>query len=82
MRFARQIARMTLGDFRANKRGIHRMYEAAGLSAMVDAGREPYVPSGEAAEAKAHHLQLIHEKGVRAAVQMRDSGWDDELSRI
>lgn len=81
-RFAKQIARMTLGDFVANKRGIHRLYEAAGLSAMVDAGRDPYTPTGESAEAKAHHLRLIHEKGVRAAVRLRDGGWDDDVSKV
>lgn len=82
MRFAGQIARMETGDFVANKRGTHRLYEAAGLSAMVDVGRDPYVPSAEAAVAKEHHLRLIHEKGVRAAVRERDTGWDDELSQI
>ena len=69
MRFAEQIARMETGDFVANKRGTHRLYEAAGLSAMVDVGRDPYVPSAEAAAAKEQHLRLIHEKGVRAAVR-------------
>ena len=49
---------------------------------MVDVGRDPYVPSAEAAVAKEHHLRLIHEKGVRAAVRERDTGWDDEVSQI
>lgn len=82
MRFAEQIARMDTGDLVANKRGIHRLYEAAGLSAMVDVGRDPYVPDAQAAVAKEHHLRLIHEKGVKAAVQARDSGWDDEVSKV
>ncbi len=82
MRFAKQIARMETGDLIANKRGTHRLYEAAGLSAMVDVGRDPYVPSAEAAIAKEHHLRLIHEKGVRAAVRERDTGWDDEVSKV
>lgn len=82
MRFAEQIARMETGDLVANKRGTHRLYEAAGLSAMVDVGRDPYVPDAEAAVAKHHHLRLIHEKGVKAAVQERDSGWDDEVSKV
>lgn len=82
MRFAKQIARMVIGDFVANKRGTHRVYEAAGLSAMVDVGRDPYVPTAEAADAKAHHLRLIHENGVRAAVRARDSGWDDDVSKV
>ena len=58
-----QIARMETGDFVANKRGTHRLYEAAGLSAMVDVGRDPYVPSAEAAVAKEHHLRLDTRKG-------------------
>jgi enoyl-CoA hydratase/carnithine racemase len=82
MRFAEQIARMETGDLVANKRGTHRLYEAAGLSAMVDVGRDPYVPNPEAAIAKEHHLRLIHERGVRAAVQERDTGWDDEVSKV
>ena len=82
MRFAEQIARMATGDFVANKRGTHRLYEAAGLSAMVDVGREPYVPVGEAAAAKEQHLRLIYEKGVSAAVRERDTGWDDEVSKV
>ena len=82
MRFAKQIARMAMGDFVANKRGTHRIYEAAGLSAMVDVGRDPYFPAAEAAAAKEHHLRLIHEKGVRAAVRARDTGWDDEVSKV
>ena len=82
MRFATQIARMSSADFAANKRGTHRMYEAMGLSATVDGGRDPYVPSGEAAEAKAHHLRIIYEKGVRAAVRERDTGWDDRVSQV
>lgn len=82
MRFAEQIARMETSDLVANKRGIHRLYEAAGLSAMVDVGRDPYVPDAQAAVAKEHHLRLIHEKGVNVAVQARDSGWDDEVSKV
>ncbi len=82
MRFAEQIARMETGDLIANKRGTHRLYEAAGLSAMVDVGRDPYVPSAEAALAKERHLRLIHEKGVKAAVSERDTGWDDEVSKV
>jgi 2-(1,2-epoxy-1,2-dihydrophenyl)acetyl-CoA isomerase len=82
MRFAEQIARMETGDLVANKRGTHRLYEAAGLSAMVDVGRDPYVPDAEAAIAKHQHLSLIHEKGVKAAVQQRDSGWSDEVSKV
>jgi enoyl-CoA hydratase/carnithine racemase len=82
MRFANQIARMSMGDFVANKRGTHRIYEASGLAAMVDAGRDPYIPTGAAAEAKEHHLRTIYQKGVRAAVRERDSGWDDGVSRV
>ena len=82
MRFAMQLSRMATGDFSANKRGTHRMYEAAGLSAMVDVGRDPYVPTGEAAASKDHHLRVIYEKGVRAAMRERDSGWDDEVSKV
>ncbi len=82
MRFAEQIARMQRDDLVANKRGTHRIYEAAGLSAMVDVGRDPYVPSAQAAVAKEQHLRLIHEKGVKAAVQERDTGWNDELSKV
>ena len=81
LRFAEQIARMETGDFVANKRGTHRIYEAAGLSAMVDVGRDPY-SRAEAAKAKEHHLRLIHEKGVKAAVRARDNSWDDELSQV
>src|SRR5690349_7070028 len=75
-------SRMETGDLVANKRGTHRLYEAAGLSAMVDVGRDPYVSSAEAALAKERHLRLIHEKGVRAAVRERDTGWDDEVSKV
>lgn len=82
MRFAEQIARMETGDLVANKRGTHRLYEAAGLSAMVDVGRDPYVPSAEAAIAKEQHLRLIHEHGVRAAVRERDTGWSGEISKV
>lgn len=81
-RFAQQIARMEVGDFAANKRGTHRMYEAAGLSSMVDVGRDPYVPTGAASEAKARHLRLIHERGVKAAMLDRDDSWDDALSKV
>lgn len=82
MRFAEQICQMETGDLVANKRGTHRLYEAAGLSAMVDVGREPYLPSADAAEAKQEHLRMIHEQGVKAAVKNRDLGWDDQLSKV
>ena len=82
MRFAEQIARMGAEDFAANKRGTHRLYEAAGLSSMVDVGRVPYAPTGAAAVAKEHHLRLIHEKGVKAAVRERDTGWDQDVSKV
>jgi enoyl-CoA hydratase/carnithine racemase len=82
MRFAEQIARMETGDLVANKRGTHRLYEAAGLSAMVDVGRDPYVPTENAAVAKEQHLRVIHEKGVGAAVRERDTGWSDEISKV
>jgi len=82
MRFAQQIAKMDSGDFAANKRGTHKLYEAAGLAAMVEVGREPYVPQGSAAEAKHEHLRLIYEQGVRAAMRARDNTWDDDISRV
>src|SRR3546814_6298797 len=65
MRFAGQIARMEISDFSANKLGTHGLYESAGLSKMVNVGREPYVPAEEAAMAKETHMRLIHEKGVK-----------------
>ena len=42
----------------------------------------PTSPAPKPAVAKEHHLRLIHEKGVRAAVRERDTGWDDEVSQI
>ena len=66
----------------ANKRGTHRMYEAAGLSAMVDVGRDPYVPTVKPPQQRNIIFELIYEKGVRAAMRERDSGWDDEVSKV
>jgi enoyl-CoA hydratase/carnithine racemase len=82
MRFAEQIARMEPSDFAANKSGTHRLYEAQGLPSMVNVGKDPYVPTGNAAEAKERHLRSIYEKGVKSAMQERDHGWDDDLSKI
>ena len=81
-RYAEQFARMELGHLVANKRGVHKLYEAAGLPAMVANGRDPYVPEGEAQEALLHHFRLICEQGVGAAARSRDEGWDDELSKV
>jgi len=82
MRFAEQIAQMETGDLIANKKGTHRLYEAAGLAAMVVVGRDPYVPTGASAIAKEQHLRAIYEKGVRAAVQDRDTGFNEQISKV
>jgi hypothetical protein len=66
----------------ANKQGIHKAYEAAGLLNMVDIGREPYLPQGAAAQEQAEHFELIHQKGAGAAARARDNGFDRGLSKI
>jgi enoyl-CoA hydratase/carnithine racemase len=81
-RFAEQLSRMELEHLTVNKRGIHKVYEAAGLSAMVAVGRDPYVPQGSAQEALLHHLRLICEQGAGAAARARDADWDDDLSKV
>ena len=81
-RFAEMYASMELANIVANKRGIHQLYEAAGLGPMIDVGREPYEPQGAAAEEQAEHFRLIHEQGAGAAARSRDSGFDRSLSKI
>ena len=81
-RFADMYASMDLANLIANKCGVHQLYEASGLEAMIDVGREPYEPQGAAAEEQAEHFRLIHEKGAGAAARSRDSGFDRALSKI
>jgi len=82
LRFAQMYASMDLENLIANKRGVHALYEAAGLLDMVKVGREPYAPSGAAADEQAEHFRLIHEKGAGAAARSRDSGFDRGLSKV
>jgi enoyl-CoA hydratase/carnithine racemase len=81
-RIAEIYAGMDLANIVANKRGVHQVYEAAGLGAMIDVGREPYVPTGAAAAEQDEHFRLIHEKGAGAAARSRDSGFDRALSKV
>jgi enoyl-CoA hydratase/carnithine racemase len=81
-KFAEFFANLDLGALVANKRGIHKLYDAAGLLQMVEAGREPYVPQGETQEAMMHHMRLIYERGVGAAARSRDDGVDPDLTRV
>ena len=81
-RIAETYASMDLANIIANKRGVHQVYEAAGLGAMIDVGRAPYVPTGAAAADQAEHFRLIHEKGAGAAARSRDSGFDRALSKV
>lgn len=81
-RFAEMYASMELANIVANKRGIHQLYEAAGLAPMIDVGREPYEPTGAAADEQAEHFRIIHEKGAGVAARSRDSGFDRSLSKI
>lgn len=80
--FADMYASMELANIVANKRGIHQLYEAAGLAPMIDVGREPYEPTGAAAEEQAEHFRVIHEKGAGAAARSRDAGFDRAWSKI
>jgi hypothetical protein len=75
-------ASMDLGNLIANKQGVHKAYEAAGLLNIVDIGREPYVPQGEAAAEQAEHFELIHKKGAGAAARARDQGFDRAISKV
>jgi enoyl-CoA hydratase/carnithine racemase len=81
-RFADNFATMDLGHLIANKQGIHKMYEAAGLLPMVDIGREPYEPREAAAEEQAEHFRLINKKGAGAAARSRDRGVDRDISKV
>jgi hypothetical protein len=81
-RFAEVYASMDLANIIANKRGVHQLYEAAGLPGMIDVGREPYEPTGAAAAEQDEHFRLIHEQGAGAAARSRDSGFDRALSKI
>lgn len=81
-RFAQMYASMELDNLVANKRGIHQVYEAANLAAMIDVGREPYEPKGAAAEEQAKHFELIHEKGAGVAARSRDASFDRGISKV
>lgn len=81
-RFAEMYASMELANIVANKRGVHQLYEAAGLAPMIDVGREPYEPTGAAAEEQAEHFRIIHEQGAGVAARSRDAGFDRALSKI
>jgi enoyl-CoA hydratase/carnithine racemase len=81
-RFAEHYATMDLEHLIVNKQGVHRLYEAAGLLSMVDAGREPYERQGAAAEALLEHFRIIHEQGAGAAARTRDTGVDREISKV
>jgi enoyl-CoA hydratase len=81
-RYAEQITLMDLGNFVANKRGTHKVYQAAGLTGMVDVGRDPYVPGPAAAAELQEHFKIIYEKGAGAAARSRDEGVDQDLSKV
>jgi enoyl-CoA hydratase/carnithine racemase len=81
-RVAEMYACMDLANLMANKEGIHELYRAAGLPAMIDIGREPYEPKGAAAAAQAEHFRLIYEKGAGEAARSRDAVFDRRLSRV
>lgn len=81
-RFAEMYASMDLDNLIANKRGVHQLYEAAGLLKMVDVGREPYEPQGAAAEEQDEHFRIIYEQGAGAAARSRDSSFDRSISKV
>lgn len=81
-RFAQIYDSMELDNLVANKRGVHQLYEAAGLPSMIDVGREPYMPQGDAARAQDEHFHIIHTGGVAAAVRSRGDGVDRAVSKL
>jgi len=81
-RYCRSFEAMDVANIVANKQGIHQLYEAAGLEKMIDAGREPYQPSGAAAAEQAEHFAIIHERGVAAAIRNRDSAVDRAVLKV
>jgi enoyl-CoA hydratase/carnithine racemase len=81
-RFAEHYATMDLEHLIVNKQGVHKLYEAAGLLSMVDAGREPYERQGAAAEALMEHFRIIYEQGAGAAARSRDTGVDRDISKV
>jgi len=81
-RIAEMYASMEVGALVANKKGVHALFEAAGLLPMIDIGREPYEVVGEMARQQEEHFRLIHEKGAGVAARTRDADFDRSLSQV
>ena len=83
IRFAREAMIMGMEDFQATKRGIRKIYETiADASNLEMIGYKRYLNQGLGADKIAEHFRILYEKGVRAAVNARDSDSDPEISRI
>jgi enoyl-CoA hydratase/carnithine racemase len=81
-KYAEFFAKMALGAIVANKRGIHKCYEAAGLLQMAGAGRDPFEPDESVWDQGKDHLQTIQGSGAGAAARVRDEGLDTTLTQI
>jgi enoyl-CoA hydratase/carnithine racemase len=82
MRHARQAALFPSRDIRANKKGIHQMYDLWGLLQMAVLGRDAYQPEGESLEKLIEHFQVIHKQGVGAASKLRDRNVDENVTKV
>jgi enoyl-CoA hydratase/carnithine racemase len=78
-RWAAQAGKIPLQQYSAAKTSLRRVYEISGLSAAVGAQN---MVSGHGSDSDLEFRQAVRDKGLRAAVRDRDSGFDQEVGRV
>lgn len=83
LKWAEQVSIIDSEGFQQTKKGMHEMIEAMGLLDMVEVGRKPMEGRSPDAMAKGEAFNEVWAKeGVKAALKLRDTGVDPEITRV
>jgi enoyl-CoA hydratase/carnithine racemase len=83
LHWAKQCALIDPEGFKWTKKGMHEMYEQMGLPEMVQVGRQPMkMPSPAAMKRSEEFTKAWQEKGIKAALALRDAGVDPAFTQV
>jgi hypothetical protein len=78
-RWGLELTKIVPGQIKAAKDTLHRIYELMGLVNIAAVGNRA---SGHGAEPNREFYRVLLEQGMRAALKLKDSGFDPTLAKV
>lgn len=78
-RWATELTKVVPGQIKAAKDTLHRIYELMGLVNIAAVSNRA---SGHGAEPNREFYRVLLEQGMRAALKLKDSGFDPEVAKV